>query len=92
MKWAEGDPPHASADIFMDVDQGSTVNTLTLVLQVSHDNSNWYNHAASSALMTDNAADIATYSAVTINGLYFRVAATVANTETVTPTIRVVLR
>ena len=82
---------HEQMQIFMFVDQG-TVNTTTLVLQVSPDNETFVNHSTGSALLTNNAADADSYKSVAVEGLYYRIAATLANTNTVTPTIKVVLR
>lgn len=92
LKWSEGNPPHLESDFFVEIDQGSSVNTMTLGLQVSPDNTNWYTHTATSEIISDNAADASTYITATIHGLYFRIQAYVVNTNTVTPTIRVVLR
>jgi hypothetical protein len=89
--WAGGKEPYTTADIFTFIDQAD-VNTLTLTLQVSPDNTTFVDHSASSALVTNNAADANAYTAAAIHGRFFQIVATAGNTNTVTPTIIVVLR
>lgn len=85
------DAPPTIAEVYWFIDVG-TVNTTTLVLQVSPDNSTWVNHSTASALATNVATDTNAYTRTTIEGLYYRVQATATNTETLTPTIKVLLR
>lgn len=87
------DNPATIAEIYLFYDTTATVNTSTFVLQVSPDaGTHWINHSTASALATNLVTDTNTYTRTTIEGTHFRVAATLANTVTVTPTIRVVLR
>jgi len=87
--WGEGG--FSVADVYYSIDQ-TDVNTLTLTLQVSPDAVTWMNHSASSAIVTLNAADASGYvGGIVVHLPYLRVTATVSNTNSVTPTIKVYL-
>lgn len=87
--WGEGG--FSVADVYYSIDQ-TDVATLTLTLQVSPDAVTWVNHSASSAIVSLNAADASGYTGgIVVHLPYFRVTATVSNTNTVTPTIKVYL-
>jgi hypothetical protein len=83
--------PPSVAEIWLNVDEG-TVNTATFALQVSPDNSTWLAHNTAGALATNLAADSNTYTRTTIEGVYYRIVATLTNTNTLTPVIKIVLR
>lgn len=85
------DRPPTKAEIWLTVVE-PTVNTTTFVLQVSPDNSTWLAHKAIGTLASSVATNTSIYTATTIEGVYYRVVATVSNTQTLTPTIKVVLR
>jgi hypothetical protein len=85
------DTPATQAEIFLFVDE-TTVNTTTFVLQVSPDGTTWVNHSTGSALATDVAADSNTYKVAAIEGVFYQIVATASNSNTLTPTIKVVLR
>jgi len=82
---------HEKIDVFYIIDQ-TDINTLTLTLQVSPDNTNWADHSTKSAVVTSNAADATSYITGGVEGLYYRITSTHGNTSEVTPTIKVVLR
>jgi hypothetical protein len=87
--WGEGG--FSVADVYYSIDQ-TDVATLTLTLQVSPDAVTWMNHSASSAVVSENAADASGYlGGIVVHLPYFRVTATVSNTNTVTPTVKVYL-
>ena len=99
-QWYRGTTPFTAADVYYNIDQGTT-NTITLKLQVSPDNSAWIDYVAKAAPgITDGAATITStiiadasgYVVAPIHLQYFRVVATVTNSELVTPTIKVFLR
>ncbi len=83
--------PPTIVEVYWFIDVG-TVNTTTLTLQVSPDNSTWVNHSTSSALVSNVVADTNAYTRATIEGLYYRVTATAQNTQTITPVIKILLR
>lgn len=85
------DRPPVTAEIWLTVSE-PTVNTTTLALQVSPDNSTWLAHSTIGALATDVVTDTTVYTTAAIHGVYYRIVATVSNTQTLTPTIKVVLR
>jgi len=85
------DTPATSAEVWLFLDMG-TVNTATFALQVSPDGSTWLAHNTAGALATDLAADTNVYTTTTIQGVYYRVVATLTNTNTLTPVLKVVLR
>jgi hypothetical protein len=87
-QWASAGSDYDTAEIWYSVDQGTT-NTITLRLDVSPDGENWKtNHVA---ILTDNTSDASlSYTTTTIVGRYARIHATVANTNTVTPTVKLV--
>lgn len=88
--WADGYDRATNADIFWTIDQPATPNTTTLKLQVSPDNTIWADYVT---LATANVADVSgAYTTTSILGKYFRITATAGNTETFTPTLKVVLR
>lgn len=87
--WSPPDNTWTDAEVWYDIDQGTT-NTVTLRLDVSPDGSMWKTTYAT--VVSNNAADATGYITPTINGRFFRVYATVANTNTVTPTVKVILR
>lgn len=92
-RWSDigGDTPATSAEIWLLVDE-TTANTTTFVLQVSPDGTTWINHSTGSALASNVAADSNTYTVARIEGIYYKIVATVTNSNPLTPTIRVVLR
>ena len=85
------DTPPITAEVWLFVDE-TTVNTTTFVLQVSPDGTTYVNHSTVSALASDVAADSNTYKVATIEGVFYQIVATLTNTNTLTPTIKVVLR
>lgn len=87
--WSYSGDDATTAEIFWDIDQGGTPNTLTLALEVSPDGSIW---ASAGTLVSNNVADSTSYTTTTIVGRQFRIEATVGNTQTVTPTIKAVYR
>ena len=92
-RWSDlgAEQPPTAAEVWLFVDEG-TVNTATFALQVSPDGATWIAHNTAGALATNLAADTNVYTATTIQGVYYRVVATLSNTETLTPVIKVVLR
>lgn len=78
-----------SAEIWYSIDQGTT-NTTTLYLDVSPDNSLW--KTAYATILSANAADATGYTTATIAGRYFRLRADVANTNTITITLKALYR
>lgn len=89
--WVKGYGPFEYADIFTKITMG-TVNTTTVTLQVSPDNTNWFN--ANVPYYTLQSAVVATtsaYTSTTPQGLYFRIFVDVANSSAITPTIKVTL-
>lgn len=89
--WSE--PTGEEADLFYSIDQGTSVNTVSLEIEVSADGTNWYNHALSPTLLTDNAADASGYiHDIPVHGHQFRIVANVTTTDTVTPVLRMTIR
>lgn len=86
--WLKGSDPFDNADIFTVIDQGTT-NTITVKLQYSPDNSNWFDYAT---LVSANTADASSSYTVTVAGMYVRANLDVGNSNTVTPTVKMVLR
>lgn len=87
------DNPPTVAEVYLLIDiDGSAVNTTTFTLQVSPDGTNWLNHSSASALASSVATDTNTYTRTTVEGTHFRVVAAPTNNETLTPTIKVILR
>lgn len=87
--WSTGETAYTSAEVWYSIDQGTT-NTITLRLDASPDGTIW--KTGHTTVVSANAADATSYTTSTIAGRYFRIYATVVNTNTVTPTIKVVLR
>lgn len=87
--WSPTDSTWDTAEIWYAIDQGTT-NTVTLRVDVSPDGSMWKTTYAT--VVANNAADATGYITPTINGRYFRIYATVSNTNTVTPTVKAILR
>jgi hypothetical protein len=81
----------SDADVFYTIDVGTEVNTTTLELEVSPDDSLWINHAASNVVANAVAADGSSYVAAAVDGRYFRINANVANTSPVTISLWAVL-
>ena len=88
-QWNWAGQTATTAEIWYDIDQGTT-NTMTLYLDASPDNSMW--KTGVKTVVSNNAADATGYVTETIVGRYFRIRATVANSNAVTPTIKVVLK
>jgi len=83
---------YTGADLFYAIDQTS-VNTLSLELEISPDGAAWYNSTLSPTLLSANAADASGYVAeLPVHGWQWRIVANVSNTETVTPVVKVILR
>lgn len=78
-----------TAEVWYSIDQGTT-NTVTLYLDASPDNSMWKTSYAT--VVSANAADATSYTTATIVGRYYRIRADVSNTNTITPTIKVILK
>jgi len=76
-------PTYEWIDIQHVIDQG-TVNTTTITIQFSNDNSNWVNGPA---IVTDNAADATDITRVPIFGRYVRFNQNLATTDTITITL-----
>ncbi len=77
---------HEAIDLHYVIDQGqTTINTTTLKLQFSNDNTNWTDAAA--AIVTSNTADANVMQQYAIFGRYARVHATVTNSDPVTVTV-----
>jgi hypothetical protein len=86
-----GSEGYAQADAYYSIDQG-TVNTVTLTLQVSPNDSVWIAHNLSSTIVADNAEDATNYmGGIAVHLQYFRITATLSNNNAITPTIRVYL-
>ena len=83
--------PATKAEVWLFVDE-TTANTTTFGLQISPDNTTWLPHSTAGTLATDIAADANSFVTLDIQGAYYRVVATATNTNTLTPTIKVVLR
>ncbi|RLC72516.1 MAG: hypothetical protein DRI81_16265 [Chloroflexi bacterium] len=88
-QWNYAEQTATTAEIWYSIDQGTT-NTMTLYLDASPDNSIW--KTGVKTVVSANEADASGYETQTIVGRYFRIRATVANTNTITPTIKVVLK
>jgi hypothetical protein len=78
-----------TAEVWYSIDQGTT-NTITLYLDASPDNSLWKTGYAT--VVSANEADATSYTTATIVGRYYRIRADVTNTNTITPTIKVILK
>lgn len=84
---------YSEADLVYRIDQGTTVNTTSLEIEISPDGTYWYDHAISPTLLADNAADANGYvNDIAVNGFYWRIVANVSTTDTVTPALQMVLR
>lgn len=85
---------YSSADLFYRIDQtDAATNSTSLELEVSPDGSNWYDHTISGTLLADSAADANGYiGSIAANGFYWRVVANTSNTNTLTPSLKMVLR
>lgn len=83
------DQPHTVAEIYFVVDI-ATVNTTTFALQVSPDGTNWFDSNAGT--LATVVTDTSVYTRVNIDGAQYRIVATAENTNTLTPTIKLVLR
>lgn len=99
-EWYRGSTPFTWADIYYSIDQGTT-NTVTLSLEVSPDGTNYVSFVpkadpgltdASANIVASNAADASGYVSAEIAMRFFKVKATVTNSELVTPTVKVWLR
>jgi hypothetical protein len=92
--WVKGYGPYDHADIFTKITMG-TVNTATLTLMISPDNSNWFTATVPTiplgALQTNVAATTSAFTTTTPMGLYFRIFVDVTNSSAITPTIKVTL-
>jgi len=88
-QWTWDGNDKTTAEVWYSIDQGTT-NTMTLYLDASPDNVMW--KTAYATVVSANAADATSYTSATIVGRYFRIRATVANTNAVTPTIKVVYK
>lgn len=87
------DQPPTVAEIYLLVDLDDTaINTTTFTLQVSPDGVTWLDHGSASALATALVTDTNTYSRTTVDGIFYRIVATPSTTDTLTPTVKVVLR
>jgi hypothetical protein len=76
------------ADVFLHLTM-PTVNTTTVYVQASADNSNWANLTT----LTSNAVtDTNVVSTVSTSGQFFRISATSGNTETYTVAVKVMLK
>lgn len=79
-------------DLFYRVTE-PTVNTLTLTIQVSPGDGNWYAHAVSPTLVSGVVTTTNSYvGSIPVSGAQYRVVATLENTETLTPVLKSVLR
>lgn len=87
--WSNPGVNWTAAEVWYSIDQGTT-NTTTLRVDSSPDGSMWKTTHAT--VVSDNAADATGYITTTIAGQYFRIYATLANTNTVTPTVKVIFR
>jgi hypothetical protein len=88
-QWSWDGSIYDEIEIFYSIDQGTT-NTTTLYLDVSPDNSLWV--TGYSTIVSANAADATSYATATIRGRYYRIRADTTNTNTITPTVQVILR
>lgn len=91
-----GSQGYSLADVYYNVDQVATYPAvLTLTLQVSPNNSNWYTYVAATDVLTNSSTDTSGYTAtLPVHLQFFRITATVSNTvagTAVTPTIKVLL-
>jgi hypothetical protein len=83
------------ADVYYSVDQGPVLtqpNTMTLSAQVSPDRAAWLGHAVTATLVNGSAMDTLGYAAIPAQMPWFRITATLANTNTVTATLQIYLR
>lgn len=88
-QWSTTQSDWTTAEVWYSIDQGTT-NTITLRLDNSPDGTMWKTTYAT--VVSANAADATGYTTATIVGRYYRIYATVANTNTVTPTVKVILK
>lgn len=88
-QWASTQSTASTAEVWYSIDQGTT-NTITIRLDNSPDGTMWKTTYAT--VVSANAADATGYTTATIVGRYYRLYATVANTNTVTPTVKVILK
>jgi hypothetical protein len=94
-RWSDlgTDQPATIAEVYLLINLDDTaINTTTFTLQVSPDGTNWLNHSSASALASSVATDTNTYTRTTVEGTHYRIVASPTNTNTLTPTIKVVLR
>jgi hypothetical protein len=77
--------PYRSADVGVTIDQGTSVNTATVTIQYSLDDTNWDDGIA---VVSSNAADDTAIVQVPLFARYVRFKQTVTNTENVTVTIK----
>jgi len=83
---------YTAMDLFYRVTEG-TVNTVTLTIQVSPGDGNWYAHALSPTLVSDIATTSNGYvGSIPVQGAQYRIVATLSNTNSVTPGLKSVLR
>jgi hypothetical protein len=86
------DQPPTVAEVWLFVDE-TTANTATFTLQVSPDGTTWLPHnTGGGTIAASVAADSNVYTSTVIQGIYYRVAVTVTNSNPLTPVIKVVLR
>ena len=92
--WGDGEIyPHQTAEFYWIIDQNDALtNPLTITLQVSPDKSNWFDHNTMPIILLNNAADVTAYTSTSIAGRYYRIVSTPDNTNTLTMTLKVVLR
>jgi len=83
---------NTEADLYWRITEGS-VNTISLELETSPDNTYWYNSVLSPTLVTSVVTTSNGYVGdIPIHGYYFRIVSNVSTANTVTPNIKVVLR
>lgn len=99
-EWYRGSNPFVNADIYYSIDQGTT-NNITLTLEVSPDGTNYVSYVpknapgftdGSSNIVANNGADASAYVTAPIHMRFFKVKATVGNSNLVTPTVKAFLR
>jgi hypothetical protein len=78
-------PGYDSIDLQYVIDQPTSVNTTTIKVQWSNDNTNW---SDGPTIVTSNAADADSMIQIANMGRYTRLYATVTNTQTVTLTAK----
>jgi len=105
VNWHRGSNPYTYADIYYAIDQDavtpSNVNTTTLTLQTSYDNSTWISYVGkadpgvtdgSANLVTANAADASGSFTVKVQWPYMRLYWNVTDSGPITVTARLYLR